>query len=71
MSTRLHDGSQIWDPLNLIFPAYFELMTRFSTVHLEDVTPAEFAGRFPEGKNDGLPYCGWSKNRGQVNTDFL
>ena len=33
---RLHDGSGNWDPLNLIFPAYFELMTRFPTVCSED-----------------------------------
>src|SRR4030066_360677 len=29
--------SQNRDPLNLIFPVYFELMARFPTIHQEDV----------------------------------
>ena len=34
---RLQDGIGNRDPLNLIFPAYFELMTRFPTVQSEGV----------------------------------
>ena len=35
---------------------------------LQDVAPAEFAGRFPEGKTDGLPLLGVVYNRraGQI-----
>jgi hypothetical protein len=37
MPQRLHDCSGNWDHLDLIFPAYFELITGFPSVHAEDV----------------------------------
>jgi hypothetical protein len=31
----LHDGSRKWDPLNLIFLVYFDLMSRFPSFYSE------------------------------------
>jgi hypothetical protein len=31
-----HDGSQNWDPLNLIFPVYFDLMRRYPSIPPDD-----------------------------------